>query len=201
MNVETTIQTRRSVKHFDPEHAMTEQEIEKLMSLAILSPTAFNIQHWRFVRVQDPGLRAAIRAASWMQAQITDASLLLILCADVQAWQKQPQRYWRNAPDDFRDGVVEAIHLYYEGREQIQRDEAIRSCGIAAQSIMLAAKSMGYDSCPMDLSDFDEIGRLINLPEDHLIAMFIAIGKGIQETRPRGGQLELCEVMITDRFS
>lgn len=200
MNVETAIQDRRSVKHFDPTHVMSEAEVEKLISLAMLAPTAFNIQHWRFVRVQDPELRAAIRAASWMQAQVTDASLFLILCADMQAWQKQPDRYWCNAPDDIREGVVQAIQRYYADREQIQRDEAMRSCALAAQTIMLAAKSMGYDSCPMDLSDFEETARLINLPDDHLIAMYIAIGKGTQEARPRGGQLALDEVMLTDRF-
>lgn len=201
MNVESVITSRRSVKQFDPEHEMSPAEIEKLMSLALLSPTAFNIQHWRFVLVREPELRAAIRAASWMQPQISDASLFVVVCADTDAWRKSPDRYWRNAPDDVREGVLEAIHEYYEGREQVQRDEAIRSCGMAAQTLMLAAKSMGYDSCPMDLSDFEEVGRLINLPEDHLIALFVAIGKGVREPWPRAGQLSLGEVVVTDRFA
>ena len=50
-----------------------------------------------------------------------------------------------------------AIDQYYRGKDQVQRDEAMRSCGIAAQTLMLAAKSMGYDSCPMDGFDFDEV--------------------------------------------
>lgn len=200
MNVETAITRRRSIKQFDPEHAMTDDEIGRLMSLTLLSPTAFNIQHWRFVLVRDPALRAEIRAASWMQAQITDASLLIVVCADTGAWRKQPERYWRNAPQDVREGVLAAIHSYYDGREQVQRDEAIRSCGIAAQSLMLVAKSMGYDACPMDLSDFDQVARIIGLPEDHLIAMFVAIGKGTREPWPRAGQLSIEEVVITDRF-
>jgi nitroreductase len=57
MNVTDAIVKRRSVKAFDPQHKMTEQEIAKLMSLAMLSPTAFNIQNWRFVVVTDPVLR------------------------------------------------------------------------------------------------------------------------------------------------
>ena len=200
MNVETAITSRRSVKQFDPEHELTEEEIQKLMSLVVLSPTAFNIQHWRFVIVRDPALRAEIRAASWMQPQITDASLLVIVCADTSAWRKHPERYWQNAPEDVREGILEAIHSYYDGREQVQRDEAIRSCGIAAQTLMLSAKSMGYDSCPMDLSDFDQVARLINLPDDHLIALFVAIGKGTREPWPRAGQLSMDEVVVTDRF-
>ncbi len=200
MNVETAIKNRRSIKQFDPDHKMTDAEIEKLISLAMLSPTAFNIQHWRFVIVRDPELRAEIRAVSWMQPQITDASLLIVLCADVNAWKKEPQRYSRNAPTDVQEGVLEAINSYYEGRDRVQRDEAMRSCGLAAQTLMLAAQEMGYGSCPMDLSDFGETAKLINLPDDHVISMFVAIGKGAREPWPRAGQLSMKEVAINDRF-
>lgn len=196
----TAVEARRAVKQFDPDHKMTEEEIRKLMSLVVLSPTAFNIQHWRFVLVRDRGLRENIRAVSWMQPQITDASMLVIICADLKAWERQPERYWHNAPHDVREGVLAAIEEYYQGREQVQRDEAMRSCGIAAQTMMLTAKALGYDSCPMDLSDLDEVARLINLPEDHAIAMFVAIGKGARDPWPRAGQLPLNQVMQVDRF-
>lgn len=200
MDVKTAIETRRAVKHFDSQHRMTDEEITALLSLAVLSPTAFNIQHWRFVLVRDRELREQIRSVSWMQPQITDASLLIVLCADLGAWDKDPSRYWRNAAPEVREGVVSAIGEYYAGRAQLQRDEAMRSCGIAAQTLMLAAKAMGYDSCPMDLSDFEAVGRLLNLPEDHVIAMFVAIGKATKEPWPRAGQLALHEVVVTDRF-
>ncbi len=200
METFSAIETRRAIKHYDPEHRMTKDEINQLMSLAMLSPTAFNIQNWRFVLAQEPELRNKIRAVAWDQAQVTDASLLVILCADLKAWEKQPARYWKNAPSVVQDFMLPAIDQYYRGREQVQRDEAIRSCGIATQTLMLAAKSMGYDSCPMDGFDFEAVGKLINLPEDHLIAMFVAIGKGLTEARPRAGQLEMEEVVITNHF-
>jgi nitroreductase len=200
MDVITAIESRRAVKHFDPDHRLAEPEIEELLNLARQSPTAFNIQHWRFVVVRDRALREAIRAVTWMQPQITDASLLVVLCADLKAWEKQPERYWRHVPDDVRAGVVAAIGDYYRGREQVQRDEAMRSCGIAAQTLMLAAKAMGYDSCPMDLSDLDAVGRLIGLPADHVIGLFVAIGKAVGPARPRSGPLPLEDVLRIDRF-
>lgn len=200
MDVQTAIHTRRAIKKFDAHHQMTAAEIDTLLSLVVLSPTAFNIQHWRFVLVNDPELRAAIRATSWMQPQITEASLFVIICADLMAWNKQPARYWRHAPADVREGIVAAIDDYYRGRESTQRDEAMRSCGIAAQTLMLAAQSLGYDSCPMDLSDFDEVAKLIQLPADHAIALFVAIGKGIQEPRPRSGPLPREEVIRINHF-
>jgi nitroreductase len=178
---------------------MTDDEINKLMSLAILSPTAFNIQNWRFVIVSDPELRKQIRKVAWDQSQVTDTSLFIVMCADLKSWE-QPGRYWTYAPKEVQNFMIPAIDDYYRGKEQVQRDEAMRSCGIAAQTLILAAKSMGYDSCPMDGFDFDKVAELIKLPDDHVIAMFVAIGKGIKEAWPRPGQLTLDEVVIKNSF-
>ena len=60
MNTEEAIITRRSIKHFDPLYSFSEMEINKLLSLAILSPTAFNQQNWRFVIIEDIEIRNKI---------------------------------------------------------------------------------------------------------------------------------------------
>jgi nitroreductase len=200
MHVNEAIETRRSVKAYEPHHKMPQQEIDQLMQLAMLSPTAFNIQHWRFVLVTDPVLRHQIRAVSWNQAQVEEASLLIVLVADVNAWQKAPERYWQNAPKAAADMLVPAIKNYYTGNETAQRDEAMRSCGMAAMTIMLAAKGMGYDTCPMDGFDFDAVAKLINLPNDHIPTMFITVGKALKPAMPRGGQLAMDEVVIHNTF-
>jgi len=200
MNVIEAIIERRSVKAYDPHHKMTEHEITKLMSLAMLSPTAFNIQNWRFVLVTDPVLRQQIRAVSWNQAQVEEASLLIVLTADLKSWEKEPSRYWVNAPQQVQDYIVPAIGRFYQNNEQVQRDEGMRSCGMAAMSIMLAAKEMGYDTCPMDGFDFDAVAKLLNMPEDHIPVMFVVVGKALEPARPRGGQLSMDEVVIYNKF-
>ena len=96
--------------------------------------------------------------------------------------------------------MIPAIAQYYSGNDQVQRDEAMRSCGIAAQTLMLAAQSLGYDSCPMDGFDFDAVGKLINLPEGHVVTMFVVIGKKISDPWPKPGQLPLEQVVINNRF-
>jgi nitroreductase len=201
MNIIEAIEHRRAIKGFDPDFRMPEADVEHLMRLAMLSPTAFNIQNWRFVLARNSELRQQIRTAAWDQAQVTDASLLVILTADLKAWEKEPGRYWKEAPEPVRDFLVPAIGHYYDGREQVQRDEAMRSCGMAAMTLMLAAREMGYDSCPMDGFDFDAVGELINLPADHTIAMFVAIGKPLLAPLPRGGQLTMREIVVADRFA
>jgi len=200
MRVFEAIEKRRSVKSFDPDHRLSEEEEKLLSTLVPLSPTAFNIQNWRFVVIKDPSLREQIRAAAWGQTQVTDASLLVVLCADLKAWEKQPERYWADADQSVQEAMIPMIDAYYRDKEQVQRDEAMRSCGLAGQTLMLAAKAMGYDSCPMDGFDYDQVGELINLPEDHIVAFMVAVGKPLEEAHTRAGQLPIEEVRIYDRF-
>lgn len=200
MHVHEAIRTRRAIKGFDPEFKITAEQQKELLTLAIQAPTAFNLQHWRLVVVSDPELRKQIRAVAWDQSQITDASLLVILTGDLASWSKNAARTWQDAPEPVREFMVPAIHAYYDGKPQTQRDEVMRSAGIVGQTLMLAARGMGLESCPMDGFDFDAVAKLIHLPEDHAIAFMVAIGKKTRDPWPKPGQLPLSEVVIHDRF-
>jgi nitroreductase len=201
MNVSEAVSTRRAVKWYDPEHRMPEETFRQLLGHAILAPTAFNIQNWRFVRITDRQQRQAIRAVAWDQAQVTDASELLVLCFDNRAWGREPARYWHNAPQEVQDFLLPALAEYYRGKPEIERDEDMRSCGLVGMTIMLLARELGYDSCPMDGFDYEAVGKIIDLPQDHAIAFMIAIGKGIKQPWPKPGQLSLAEVLFENCFS
>jgi nitroreductase len=201
MDTIDAIYGRRAVKHYDPEHELADDEVRKLMEAAIQAPTSFNMQNWRFVLVRDKTLRQQIRAAANDQAQVTDASLLIVMTADVKAWEKSPERYWRDAPQEVAELLVNWMGPFYQGKDELQRDEAMRSCGIAGQTIMLAAKAMGYDSCPMIGFDPVQVSELINLPKDHVISFMISVGKATKPAWPKPGQLPPEEVIVHDRFN
>lgn len=200
MELFDAIYGRRAVKHYDPDHELTKEEETKLLQAAIQAPTSFNIQHWRFVVIRDKGLREQIKAVGNNQAQMTDASLLILMTADMKAWAKNPERYFKDAPKEVSDLLVGWMGPFHEGREWLQRDEAQRSIGMAMQNLMLAAKAMGYESCPMIGFDLDEVAKLVNLPGDHVIGPLVAIGKGTQPANPKPGQLNLEEVLVENRF-
>jgi nitroreductase len=200
MDTFTAIATRRSVKKFDPDHRFEEEEIRRLMEAVILSPTSFNIQNWRFVLVTDPAVKRRFREFGWDQAQFTDCSLIVLICGDRRAYDRRPERYWRNAGEETVGLLVPMIRGAYGGNPELQRDENLRSGGIAAQTLMLAARAMGYDSCPMIGFDFAKVARLVDLPADHDIVMAVAVGRALEPARERGGQLPLAEVVFFDRF-
>ena len=201
MDTIDAIYTRRAIKAFDPDHKLTEQEETKLLEATIQAPTSFNIQHWRFVIVRDPELRKTIRTEHGNdQAQMTDASLLIIMTADMKAWKKSPERYWQNAPQEVNDLLSGWMGPFHEGREWLQRDEAQRSIGMAMQTLMLAATDMGYQSCPMIGFDIEAVAKRINLPDDHVMGPMVAIGKGTKDPWPKPGQLPLSELVFNDSF-
>ena len=200
MHTHEAIQQRRSIKHYDPSFVMPDEDVDRLMDLALLSPTSFNIQNWRFVVCRDPEVKRQLRAASWNQAQVEEAQLTILLCANLQAHADQPERYWAKAPEQTQKMLVPMIGKFYGDNAALQHDEAMRSVGIAGQTIMLAAKAMGYDSCPMIGFDPAKVAEIIGLPENHVIGLMITVGKMLEPAHARGGQLPAEEVVFRDRF-
>ena len=201
MDTFDAIKTRRAIKKFDNTYKMSDEQVQSLMKLTLLSPTSYNQQNWRFVTVTDQKVKEQIHVAARNQAQPLDGSLVILLCGNMNAWKDDPMRYWKNHPLEKQEHVRDAMHKKYSDSPQNRRDEAMRSCGFAAQTIMLAAKQMGLDSCPMVGFEYDEMAKIINLPDDHIIVMMIVVGKAASPAAERGGQLPLDEVVFENKFN
>ena len=201
MDTFDAIKTRRAIKKFDNTYKMSDEQVQSLMKLTLLSPTSYNQQNWRFVTVTDQKVKEQIHVAARNQAQPLDGSLVILLCGNMNAWKDDPMRYWKNHPLEKQEHVRDAMHKKYSDSPQNRRDEAMRSCGFAAQTIMLAAKQMGLDSCPMVGFEYDEIAKIINLPDEHIIVMMIVVGKAASPAAERGGQLSLDKVVFENKFN
>ena len=201
MNVKETIEARRSVKHYDPDHVMPEEDLAELIRLTKLAPSSFNMQNYRILVVRDAEVRQQIRAAAWDQPQVTDASVLFILCADLTAHQENPSTYWAHAPQEVQDILGPMIQPFYEGKDTLIRDEAMRSSALAGMTLMLAAKDMGYDSCPMIGFDGEKVAELINLPQHYALSFMPPVGKQAQPGWERGDRLPDDRVVAYDKFA
>jgi nitroreductase len=200
MDTFEAINTRRAIKKFDSTYKMSPEQVNSLMKLTILSPTSYNQQNWRFITVTDQLIKEQISKAARGQVQPSDGSLVIILCGNMNAWKEDPLRYWKNSTIEKQELVKNSLNKKYADSPQNQRDEAMRSCGFAGQTIMLAARQMGLDSCPMVGFEYDELAKIINLPENHLIVLMIVVGKAAEPANPRGGQLSLDKVVFENKF-
>jgi len=200
MDTFEAIKTRRAIKKFDNSYKMSSEDVKSLMEHVILSPTSYNQQNWRFITITEQDVKDKISKAARDQAQPKDGSLVIILCGNMNAWKEEPLRYWKNNTPEKQELVKNSLSKKYADSPQNRRDEAIRSCGFAGQTIMLAARQMGLDSCPMVGFEYDELADIIKLPDDHLIVLMIVVGKSLEPAGERGGQLPLDQVVFENHF-
>lgn len=199
MDLFEAVKTRRSVKYFDPEHRLSEDELRRLMSATMLTPSSFNMQNWQFVVVTDPEVQSALCEASWNQAQVRDCAATVVVAGDLEAHERF-DRYLRFAPDDVRQMFEGFIKGLYGGKDAMLRDEACRSVGLAGMTLMLAARAMGYDSCPMIGFDPAKVSAAVGLPEQCPPLLMVTVGKALEPARPRLGVLHFEDCVSIDRF-
>lgn len=177
MQTSDAIRNRRSVRYFTPGQTVTDAQLRELFELVSLTPSSFNIQHWNFIAVRDAAVRKDLRALAWDQAQVTDAAAVIAVVADPLAFRQGPAIWEKSdVPDQVKKTFAGMIGQFYEGKEQLSRDEALRSIGMASMTLMLAAESMGFQTGPM--IGFDPVGvaKRLGVIEPSFVAMLIVLG-------------------------
>ncbi len=199
MELKTAISGRRSVKKFDPGHRMSDEELKVMFGQVILSPSSFNLQHWRFVVVRDAATKTLLRKAAFDQEQVEAASAVVLVLGKLAA-HEDAERIFASAPENVRKAMVPMIQGFYADKPAAQRDEAIRSGALAAMTLMLAAQDIGYASGPMIGFDAKEVCRILRVDDRHVPVMLIVLGKQVGDLRTRADRLPASEIVKLETF-
>jgi nitroreductase len=184
MEFSDIIQQRRSIKSYDAKKSISDAELKALFDEVVLSPSSFNLQHWTFIAVREPALKKKLREAAWDQPQVEDCSVAIVVCGKLDAYKDAPEIY-KDAPKEVQEGLLPMINNFYEGKEQLQRDEAIRSASLAAMTLMYAAKNRGWVTGPMIGFDPAAASKLLNLTNAYIPVMLLVLGYQKKVPRPR----------------
>ena len=184
MEFSEIVQQRRSVKSYDPEKTINDGELKELFEEVILSPSAFNLQHWTFIAVKDADMKKKFREAAWGQPQVEESSVPILVCGKLDAF-KDALKINKEAPEAIQQKVVPMIHEFYEGKKQLQRDEAIRGASLAAMSLMYAAANRGWATGPMIGFDPEKVSTLLKLTPNFIPVMIVVLGHMKDAPRPR----------------
>ena len=65
--------------------AITDAELAAIFERVRLTPSSFNLQHWRFVVVRDPARKASLRKAAFNQEQVEMASAAIVVVGKLTA--------------------------------------------------------------------------------------------------------------------
>ena len=194
MEFSDIVQRRRSVKSYDAEKSISDVELKELFEEVILSPSSFNLQHWTFIAVKDSEQKKALKEAAWGQQQVEDCSVAIVVCGKLDAYKDAPNIY-KDAPKEVQEGLLPMINNFYEGKEQVQRDEAIRSASLAAMTLMYAAKNCGWATGPMIGFDPVATSKLLNLTEAYIPVMLLVLGYQKKAPRPRDTRRPIEEIV------
>jgi len=199
MDFKEIIKARRSVKNYDTTHEITDETLKVIFEQVILSPSSFNLQHWHFVVVREPQLKAALRKCAMDQAQVEEASACIVVVGRLDAHRRAAEVF-SDASPQVRDTMVPMIERFYQDKPQYQRDEAIRSCSLAAMTLMYAAQDLGYATGPMIGFDPAAVSQEIGLSENEFPVMLIVIGKQTGQLRPRAMRFPVSKVVTFDKL-
>jgi len=184
MEFSEIVQQRFSVKSYDPEKTISDAELRGLFDEVVLSPSSFNLQHWSFVAVKDSAVKKQLKEAAWGQAQMEDCSVAVLVCGKLDAHKDAPEIY-KEAPGEIQEKVLPLVQGFYEGKEQMQRDEAIRSASLAAMTMMYGAVNRGWGTCPMIGFDPEAVTKILKLTPNLIPVMFVVLGHQKDAPRPR----------------
>lgn len=122
---------------------MPEADLNAILTAASEAPSAWNLQHWRFLVIESEADKAKLLPIAYGQTQVVDSSVTIAVLGDLEANRNTfiyDQAVEAGAlPAEVRDTLVGQINGVYQN-PQIARDEAIRNASFASQNIMLAAR-------------------------------------------------------------
>lgn len=184
---------RRSASNFHPEYAIKTEELDEIFELVKLAPSAFNLQHTKYVTVIDPTVKEKIRKAANGQYKVFSASAVVLVLGDKETFRQAAEIYeWLEmlgivSKQEYDFMVNDTVSFYESGGDAFKRDEAIRNASLSAMMFMLAAKEKGWDTCPMIGFDPEEVKNILNISDQYEVVLMITVGKEKRESRkPRG---------------
>ena len=199
MEFSQIVTERRSVKSYDPDAAITDAELSALFEQVVHTPSAFNLQHWGFVVVRDPEVKAKMQELAWGQPQVGASSAAILVTGKLDA-HGDAAEIFAETPAAVQEQMLPMIEGFYTGKDQLMRDEAFRSASMAAMTLMLAAKDQGFETGPMIGFDQEGMAKLLGLPDNQVVVMLIVLGKGETPARDRAYRRPLHEVVKFDHF-
>lgn len=160
-----TINQRRAVRKYKA-MPVEKDTIEFLLDAGRMAPSALHHQPWRFYILTDKILISDFETAT------TEVAKKLFTDPHAAEFLKTENPIFHGAP----------LVIFITCPEQAS-PWAMLDIGMCSQNIMLAAKSIGLDTCPVGLAKFAErtaLYPILEIPEGEKIQLAIVVGYGAE---------------------
>lgn len=170
MELKDVIHGHTSIREYEDKEVSAEL-LEQIVEAGIRASSSGNMQTYSIVVTRDQELKEKLYKAHMEQPMVVDAPVLLTFCADFNRMRK-----WlalNEAPvhfDNFMSLMIGAI-----------------DATLVSQNCALAAENAGLGICYMGstLANCDQIGELLNLPENVVPIVGYSLGYPAEKPAPR----------------
>ncbi|RFU61958.1 nitroreductase family protein [Peribacillus saganii] len=189
-NIETTsvqqaIESRRSIRKY-AQQPIDREDLQHIFELVRLSPSAWNLQPWRFHVVINEDLKQKLEDAAYGQKQVTSAPAVIVVTSDMEdVLANLTETVHPGLPEERKEEEVATLSAFFNGMSVEDRGQwGLTQTNIAFGFLMIAVQGMGYASNPMLGFDQDKVRELLGLPAHVKFAGILPIGKPNSEGHP-----------------
>lgn len=162
---------RYATKAFDPTRKIPAETWDAFEKSLVLTPSSFGLQPWKFLVVENPEIREKLKAASWNQPQLIDASHLVVLTArtdltqaDIDSWIARLSEI-QGTPIEALAGLSGMISSFSSAMTPAEKQAwNTRQVYIALGQLMTSAAVLGIDSCPLEGISPADYDTILGLP-------------------------------------
>jgi nitroreductase len=198
------IAARRATSSFDGS-PIPNEDLTKIIEAGLLAPSGYNLQPWRFVVVRGPEQRKRLRAASYNQAKVEEASAVVVACGDADGWRngdlEEMLRLGREGgmPENYAEQAKITVPEYLSNHPNLPM-WLNRQVMIAFTSMMLMAEALGYDTAPMEGFEEDRVREVLRLPLSHTVVALLAIGHAQGPEKFSGGRFSMARTVFGEEY-
>lgn len=194
---------RHSVRKYTAQK-ISQEVIEKIIKAAGSAPSAWNLQPWKFIVVQDQELKNKLCEAAYGQEQVRDAAVSVVVLGDTQANLNAEEIYSAAVkagfmPETVKDTIISQIQNVYENVPNAGVNLAIQNSAFAAMQLMLAAKAEGIDSCPMTGFDAQAVRDTLKIPDRYIPTLLVTLGYAAEPAHG-SGRFPIEKILSYDKF-
>jgi nitroreductase len=195
---------RRATSSFDG-NPMPSEDLKAILDAGLRAPSGYNLQPWRFVVVRGAEQKRRLRAASYNQAKVEEASAVVVACGDADGWRNgdldEMLRMGREGgmPENYAEQAKSTIPEYLSDHPNLPM-WLNRQVMIAFTSMMMMAEVLGYDTAPMEGFEEDRVREVLRLPLSYTVVALLALGRAKGPEKFSGGRFSMAHTVFGEEY-
>ena len=199
------VRERRSTPSFTGE-PIPASDLRQILDAGLHAPSGYNMQPWRFIVVQHPEQRRRLRAASYNQAKVEEASAVIVACGDRDGWRRDLDDMLRmgragGMPESYAAQAAQSVPEYLSSFTEEQMTGWLnKQVMLAYTSMMLMAEVLGYDTAPLEGFEQQKVCEMLRLPLSYWVVALLAVGHLHGTDKFYGGRFDLSRTVFGEEY-